>query len=138
MQKTTYVFPIIGGRKVEHLLANVEALSIVLTDEHIKYIESVVEFDPGFPNTMIVSLTNYSQRFSDHEWRYSREATVKMVGSSSPPCWRGRQRCIQSDQAPEFCLYNIVPGFLGQKFLRCWCADLSVKNASSLSRNVQN
>ena len=58
MQKTTYVFPIIGGRKVEHLLANVEALSIVLTDEHIKYIESVVDFDPGFPNTMIVSLTN--------------------------------------------------------------------------------
>jgi len=58
MQKTAYVFPIIGGRKVEHLLANVEALSIVLTDEHIKYIESVVDFDPGFPNTMIVSLSN--------------------------------------------------------------------------------
>ncbi|KAF8895213.1 NADP-dependent oxidoreductase domain-containing protein [Infundibulicybe gibba] len=30
-----YVFPIIGGRKVEHLLSNVEALDIALTDEHI-------------------------------------------------------------------------------------------------------
>ncbi|KAF8814288.1 Aldo/keto reductase [Phlegmacium glaucopus] len=30
MQKTPYVFPIIGGRKVEHLLANLEALEIFL------------------------------------------------------------------------------------------------------------
>ena len=28
MHKTAYVFPIIGGRKVEHLLANLEALDI--------------------------------------------------------------------------------------------------------------
>jgi len=55
MQKTTHVFPILGGRKVEHLLANVEALSLTLTDEHIKYIESVVDFDLGFPNSMIGS-----------------------------------------------------------------------------------
>ncbi|KAH9477950.1 Aryl-alcohol dehydrogenase [NADP(+)] [Psilocybe cubensis] len=53
MQKTPYVFPIVGGRKVEHLLANVEALEITLSDEQIKYLESVVAFDPGFPNTMI-------------------------------------------------------------------------------------
>ncbi len=32
MQKTTHVFPIIGGRKVEHLEANLEALNIKLTD----------------------------------------------------------------------------------------------------------
>lgn len=55
MQKTPYVFPIIGGRKVEHLNANIEALNISLTQEQIEYLESVVPFDPGFPNTMIVS-----------------------------------------------------------------------------------
>ena len=55
MQKVPYVFPIIGGRKVEQLEANLEALEIVLTPEHIKYLESVVPFDPGFPTTMIVS-----------------------------------------------------------------------------------
>lgn len=55
MQKTPYVFPIIGGRKVEHLLANAEALTISLSDEQIKYLESVVDFDPGFPASMIVS-----------------------------------------------------------------------------------
>ena len=55
MQKAPYVFPIIGGRKVEHLEDNLEALEIVLTPEHIKYLESIVPFDPGFPTTMIVS-----------------------------------------------------------------------------------
>ncbi|KAL0060737.1 putative aryl-alcohol dehydrogenase aad14 [Marasmius tenuissimus] len=37
MQKTTYVFPIIGGRKVEHLEQNLEALDITLTPEQIKF-----------------------------------------------------------------------------------------------------
>ncbi|KAF9474001.1 Aldo/keto reductase [Pholiota conissans] len=54
MQKAPYVFPIIGGRKVEHLLANLEALEIDLTDAQIKELEEVVEFEPGFPSWMIV------------------------------------------------------------------------------------
>lgn len=54
MQKTPNVFPIIGGRKVEHLLANVEALSITLAPEHIKYLESIIPFDVGFPYRVIV------------------------------------------------------------------------------------
>jgi len=53
MQKTTHVFPIIGGRKIEHLKANIEALSISLTAEQIEYLESIVPFEPGFPHTMV-------------------------------------------------------------------------------------
>ncbi|KAF8814291.1 arylalcohol dehydrogenase [Phlegmacium glaucopus] len=53
MQKTPYVFPILGGRKVEHLLANLEALEISLNDDQVKYLESVVAFDPGFPASLI-------------------------------------------------------------------------------------
>jgi len=53
MQKVPYVFPIIGGRKIEHLHANIEALDITLTPEHIQYLESILPFDPGFPNTMV-------------------------------------------------------------------------------------
>jgi len=53
MQKTPYVFPIIGGRKVENLVANLEALDISLSDEHIKELESIIPFDIGFPTTMI-------------------------------------------------------------------------------------
>lgn len=55
MQKTPYVFPIVGGRKVEHLNDNLEALSIVLTPEHITYLESIVPFDKGFPTNLLVS-----------------------------------------------------------------------------------
>ena len=55
MQKTTHVFPIIGGRKVEHLNNNIAALDVTLTDEQIKYIESVLPFDRGFPHIFIVS-----------------------------------------------------------------------------------
>lgn len=56
MQKAPYVFPVVGGRKVEHLMANVEALKVSLSDEQIKYLESIVPFNPGFPYGLIVSL----------------------------------------------------------------------------------
>ena len=55
MQKTPYVFPIIGGRKVEHLMSNIEALNIALAPEQVEYLESVQPFDLGFPLSMIVS-----------------------------------------------------------------------------------
>ena len=55
MQRMPYVFPIIGGRKVEHLHQNLEALEIALTDEHIKYLESIQPFELGFPYDMFVS-----------------------------------------------------------------------------------
>lgn len=58
MQKTPYVFPIIGGRKVEHLHANLGALDVALTREHIKQIEDVKPFDVGFPNNFIVRFFN--------------------------------------------------------------------------------
>ncbi|KIJ62587.1 hypothetical protein HYDPIDRAFT_114235 [Hydnomerulius pinastri MD-312] len=60
MQKAPYVFPIIGGRKVEQLEANLEALEITLAPEHIKYLESIVPFDIGFPTTMIGDGSDYN------------------------------------------------------------------------------
>ncbi|PCH40477.1 aryl-alcohol dehydrogenase [Wolfiporia cocos MD-104 SS10] len=55
MHKAPFVFPIIGGRKVEHLQANIEALSIRLSDEQIKQLESALPFDKGFPNNILGS-----------------------------------------------------------------------------------
>ena len=49
MQKTRYVFPLIGGRKVEHLIENIKALNIHLTDQQIEYLESVVPSHVPFP-----------------------------------------------------------------------------------------
>jgi len=53
LQKTPYVFPIVGGRKVEHMMANIEALKIRLSDEQVKFIEGVLPFDVGFPSNFI-------------------------------------------------------------------------------------
>ncbi|KAF8875320.1 NADP-dependent oxidoreductase domain-containing protein [Infundibulicybe gibba] len=60
MQKTPFVFPIIGGRKIEHLMSNIEALDIALTAEQIAYLESILPFDIGFPATMVGTGKDYS------------------------------------------------------------------------------
>ncbi|EIW53428.1 Aldo/keto reductase [Trametes versicolor FP-101664 SS1] len=60
MQKTPFVFPIIGGRKVEQLDDNIEALSVALSEEQVKYLESILPFNPGFPNTMVGDGTEYT------------------------------------------------------------------------------
>jgi hypothetical protein len=53
MHKTPYVFPIIGQRKVEHLKANINALSVELSEEEIDEIEGAAPFDIGFPMNII-------------------------------------------------------------------------------------
>ncbi len=55
MHKAPNVFPIIGGRKVEQLKSNLEALDISLSKEQLEYLDGAVPFDPGFPMTMIVN-----------------------------------------------------------------------------------
>jgi len=47
--KAPNVFPIIGGRKVEHLHDNIKALSIKLTKEQVEFLESHTKFEVGFP-----------------------------------------------------------------------------------------
>ncbi|KAK1624777.1 aryl-alcohol dehydrogenase AAD14 [Colletotrichum phormii] len=51
--KAPNVIPIVGGRKVEHLKANIDALKIKLTDEQIAFLESVKPFDVGFPGNFL-------------------------------------------------------------------------------------
>ncbi|RAK82054.1 aldo/keto reductase [Aspergillus fijiensis CBS 313.89] len=53
MQKAPYVFPIVGGRKVDHLRGSVAGLSVALSDEDIQKIESAYPFDFGFPHTFL-------------------------------------------------------------------------------------
>ena len=53
MSKTPNVFPIIGGRKVEHLQDNIKALSIKLTSKQIEELEAVKPFDIGFPGNFV-------------------------------------------------------------------------------------
>jgi aryl-alcohol dehydrogenase-like predicted oxidoreductase len=53
LSKTPNVFPLIGGRKVEHLHDNIKALSIRLTDTQIAFLEAVKPLDIGFPQNML-------------------------------------------------------------------------------------
>jgi len=53
LAKAPYVFPIVGGRKVEQLKGNIEALSLRLSKDDIDEIELSHTFDPGFPHTFI-------------------------------------------------------------------------------------
>lgn len=60
MQKTPYVFPIVGGRKVEHLMDNIGALDIALTPEQIAELEAVQPFAKGFPHEMVGDGLSYT------------------------------------------------------------------------------
>ncbi len=53
MRKAPYVFPIVGGRKVEHLKGNIEALKVELSDQEMDEIDGAVPFDVGFPMNML-------------------------------------------------------------------------------------
>lgn len=62
--KANNVFPLVGGRKVEHLKSNIEALSIQLTKEQVEFLESVKPFDIGFPNDFIGPDPRVTGRFT--------------------------------------------------------------------------
>lgn len=53
MAKTPHVYPIVGGRKVEHLHDNLQALKIKLTKEQMEFLESQTQFDVGFPTNFV-------------------------------------------------------------------------------------
>ena len=53
MRKARNVFPLIGGRTVGQLNDNVKALSIRLTDEQLKYLDSIEPLEVVFPINII-------------------------------------------------------------------------------------
>ncbi|KFZ03567.1 hypothetical protein V502_10841 [Pseudogymnoascus sp. VKM F-4520 (FW-2644)] len=53
MSKAANVFPVVGGRKVEHLQDNIKALSVKLTEEQIEYLDNVRPFNLGFPHNFV-------------------------------------------------------------------------------------
>lgn len=51
--KAPYVFPIVGGRTLEHLRGNIAALEVSLSVEEVAQIEAAYSFDHGFPHTFL-------------------------------------------------------------------------------------
>ena len=56
-----YVYPIVGGRKIDHLKGNIEALGLELSAEDTKEIESAVDFDVGFPMNFLFGMGSAKQ-----------------------------------------------------------------------------
>ncbi|KAF5877856.1 putative norsolorinic acid reductase protein [Botrytis fragariae] len=92
MQKAPYVFPLVGGRKVEHIKGNVEALKLVLTDEDMAKIDRASRFDPGFPHTFLSGSQFGEDQDTEHEipdgakdvWLTQILGTFDWVESSKP------------------------------------------------------
>lgn len=53
IRKAPNVIPIIGGRKIEHLHDNIQALSLSLTESEMSFVESRTNFDIGFPGNFV-------------------------------------------------------------------------------------
>lgn len=86
MHKTPYVFPIVGGRKIEHLRGNIAALTVRLSQEDMAEIEAAVPFDIGFPMTFFYK--GQGPRHVNDVWLLNMAGTfdyVKEPGVITPP-----------------------------------------------------
>ncbi|KAF5010399.1 hypothetical protein FDECE_3451 [Fusarium decemcellulare] len=75
LHKASNVFPIMGGRKVEHLEDNLRALEIQLTHGQLERLEKLVPFDIGFP----ASLTGEDSNATGE--------TSSFIGYAGPISW---------------------------------------------------
>lgn len=82
--KTPYVFPIVGGRKVEQLKDNINALSIKLSREEIDEIDMATgePFDLGWPNSLF--MTNRSDVSGGMTARNNFGNTLYWTGDEVP------------------------------------------------------
>lgn len=66
MHKAPYVFPIVGGRKVDHLKGNIEALGLQLSQKDMEEIEQAYDFDVGFPHNLLAGGPNAAKGPQDN------------------------------------------------------------------------
>lgn len=110
--KAPYVFPIVGGRNVEHLKGNIEALTIKLSDDDIKEIEDVVPFDLGFPMSFL-----YGEELPDNPgdlWVLAMGGTLDHVPEPKP---FGTRCSVHTLNVPDFLeeLMGLKTGLEGGK-----------------------
>lgn len=60
MHKQAFVFPIVGGRTVDHLKGNIKALGLMLSQNDMDEIEGAMPFERGFPHDLVGQPTHRS------------------------------------------------------------------------------
>lgn len=101
LHKAPYVFPIVGGRKVDHLKGNIEALGVELTDAEVDWIEDAVPFDPGFPLNFLFgygSGKSYRTRMSSSDMGLVKASTA-LETVPKPRVCRHRSITVEGDDA---------------------------------------
>ncbi|KAI9442874.1 NADP-dependent oxidoreductase domain-containing protein [Lactarius psammicola] len=83
--KTPYVFPIIGGRKVEQLRENLQALDISLTPEQMNRIESTKPFEPDFSYSVFANSLDdaWPVKMAAHTERVPSQQVIRPSGEAS-------------------------------------------------------
>lgn len=81
--KGPYIFPVVGGRKIEHLRGSIEALGLELTKEEIADIEKAVPFDFGYPQTILGGPGGATK--PGDVWMTRRFGTFDWVAPPEPP-----------------------------------------------------
>lgn len=149
MHKTPHVFPIIGGRKVEHLKGNIEALTLRLSNEDIKDIESAYPFDLGFPHNFVWANSGVSNpqevffvqmcgtmdlvpepQVSVGYYKESLRNAVADFTSNSPSSLRMEENSVL--EIGRLCGGGFHPGILT---LRGWATPLVSGNDDSVARD---
>jgi hypothetical protein len=85
--KYPYVYPIVGGRKIEHLKGNIEALAIDLSEEEVDEIDGAVSFDIGFPMNFLFEFGGGTYKTTNTS---SNVALLNFAGNlETPPQLKG-------------------------------------------------
>lgn len=81
IRRTRYCFPILGGRKVDHLKDNVTAFDIELSDEQVKHLEDVVQIEKPFP----ISILGHDQHETgENGFQHASTAHIKWQTNGKP------------------------------------------------------
>lgn len=84
MHKTTHVFPIVGGRTIDHLKGNIEALKVRLSKEDIKEIDGAVPFELGFPHSFLYMGVEDPQSVPQDVWLLRMGGTYDYLPLQQP------------------------------------------------------
>lgn len=66
LHKAPYVFPICGGRSLEQLKGNIEAVGLDLDEGDMEEIESAAPFELGFPFNLIGTKAKDNHAMNQH------------------------------------------------------------------------
>ncbi|KAK5044751.1 hypothetical protein LTR84_010525 [Exophiala bonariae] len=100
--KAPYIFPIIGGRKIENLKSNIAALDIDLTEAEMKEIEAAAPVSLGYPHVILAGRDD--QHVGPTNPTFIAMFSPGYEGVEDPKVRRRRKvRCNYDPESPTIC-----------------------------------